>query len=418
MAPVVSLCDVGKRYRRRDPERPNSLKGLLARGLRGRAKSTGFWPFRSLSLDVAPGESLGVIGPNGAGKTSLLRVIGGILPATEGHVSVRGRLGALIDLGAGYSGDLTGRENAVFNGIVAGLTRRRVEDQMHDIVAFAGLSKAIDEPLRTYSAGMKLRLAFSVAVHAEPDVLLVDEVLAVGDVGFQKQCIERIEQLRSRGCAVVLVSHDPELIQRHCGRALWLRPDERPVLGPAEVVTSEFVASFSRETARRSPETASVRTLPGGTTLELGVNRMGSLEGEVTEVRLNRNVLEHVVIRTGGALTVDVSYAQRVPVESFVCTVTVLRERIKLFAARCVCAAQGELELRGTGTLRLQLPRLDLVAGSYEIEVGLYPADFRYAYDYHWNAYRLRVEGEADEGYFQVPASWSTVAAAGEQSTE
>lgn len=416
IAPVVALQDVGKRYRRRDPSRPNSLKGLLVAGRTPWSKSEGFWPFRHLSLELQPGEALGVIGPNGAGKTSLLRVIGGILPASEGRVSVSGRLGALIDLGAGYSGDLTGKENAIFNGVVAGLTRREVQDRMRDIIEFAGLERTIDEPLRTYSAGMKLRLAFSVAVHATPELLLVDEVLAVGDVGFQKRCIERIEQLRARGCSVVLVSHDPDLIRRHCGRALWLRPDEVPVLGSAEVVTSEFVASFARETARRSSATSPARVLPGGTTLALGVNRMGSLESEILEVQLNRRASEQVSIHSGGSLSIDVTYARRVPLASFVCTVTLLRDSNKLIVARCVCGGDGEIRACDTGTLRLHVPRVDLAAGCYDVEIGLYPTDFRYAYDYHWNAYRLTVEGDASEGYFQVPASWSEVAPSGERS--
>lgn len=142
---------------------------------------------------------------------------------------------------------------------------------------------------------------------------------------------------------------------------------------------------------------------------------MGSLEVEIVQIQLSPGTNERAVIRTGGCLTIDVTYAHHAPLQSFVCTITLLQERNKLIVARCVCGAEGEIRVRDTGTLRLHVPRVDLAPGAYEVEVGLYPTDFRYAYDYHWNTYRLSVDGEASEGCFQVPASWSEVAPSSEQ---
>lgn len=407
MTAAIRLTDAGKSYRRRDPRRASSLKGALALGQSLFRGAERFWPFRHLSLDVQPGEALGVIGPNGAGKTSLLRVIGGILRLDEGTLVVNGRLGGLLDLGAGYSGDLTGRDNATFNGVVAGLTRAEVHARMGEIVEFAELQHAIDAPLRTYSAGMRLRLAFSVAVHADPNVLLVDEVLAVGDVGFQKRCIDRIGQLRNDGCALVLVSHEPEVIRRHCNKALWLSPDREPLLGPAELVTNEFVSSFSRETDRRSPGPKATRVLPGGTSLAMGVNRMGSMEVEVTDLRFIGHDSEHVTLGMATGLTLELDYARTKSIGAFVCSVAFVRDGKKVAVVHCVCGDEGQLPLRDTATLRLELEQLRLMPGEYDIEVGLYPPDFRYAYDYHWAAYRATVSGDAGEGYLRVLASWT-----------
>jgi lipopolysaccharide transport system ATP-binding protein len=407
MRPAVSLLQAGKAYRRRDPRRVGSLKGALAMGQSLFRKAERFWPFRNLSLEVLPGEALGVIGPNGAGKTSLLRVIGGILPLDEGTLAVNGRLGGLLELGAGYSGDLTGRDNATFNGVIAGLTRSEVDARMADIVEFAELQHAIDAPLRTYSAGMRLRLAFSVAVHAEPEVLLVDEVLAVGDVGFQKRCIERVEELRERGCALVLVSHEPEVIRRHCSKVLWLSPDQTPVLGPAELVTNEFVASFSRETERRTKDTSSTRILPGGTELTTGVNRMGSLELELRVVRFVGHDTERASVGLGSSVTLEFEYAKHAAVDAAVCSVAFVRDSKKVLVVHCPCGDGAEIPLRDVGQLRLALPDLALMPGEYDVEVGLYPPDWRYAYDCHWEVYRLTVTGDGGEGYLRIPVSWS-----------
>lgn len=406
MEAAIRLTGAGKAYRRRDPRRVSSLKGVLALGQGLFSRTERFWPFRDLSLDVMPGEALGVIGPNGAGKTSLLRAIGGILLLDEGSLQVKGRLGGLLDLGAGYSGDLTGRDNATFNGVVAGLTRAEVRARMPAIVEFAELGHVIDAPLRTYSAGMKLRLAFSVAVHAEPDVLLVDEVLAVGDVGFQKRCIARVEELRKKGCALVLVSHEPELIRRHCDKALWLRPGQAPVLGPSDVVTTEFVSSFARETERRSLGSEAARTLRGGTVLAMGINRMGSLEVEVADLCFLGHAGERVTLEPGSTLTVEVAYERRSAIDAMVCSLAFVRDGKKVLVVSCRCGEDGEFPLRTKANLRLQLEDLPLTPGDYDVEVGLYPPDWRYAYDYHWDAYRVTIAGSSREGLVDVPARW------------
>ncbi len=200
------------------------------------------WALRDVSLDVAPGECLGIVGGNGSGKTTLLQVVAGVLRPTRGHVEVRGRVASLVDLSAGFHRDLTGHENVLVGGVLLGLTRQEVRERYDDIVAFSGLpADALEWPLSAYSAGMGLRLGFSLVAHTRPDVLLVDEVLAVGDAAFQRQCLDEVERLRSSGCAVVIVSHDLDLVRSHCQEVGVLARGELVELGPTEDALARYL---------------------------------------------------------------------------------------------------------------------------------------------------------------------------------
>jgi ABC-type polysaccharide/polyol phosphate transport system ATPase subunit len=181
-----------------------------------------FYALRNVSFEVAKGESVGIVGSNGAGKSTLLSVITGLAHPDEGTVEVNGRIAALLELGSGFHHDLTGRENIRMNASLLGFTKKETEDLFDSIVDFSGVGEFIDEPLRTYSSGMVLRLAFSVAVNVNPDVLLIDEILAVGDQSFQSKCLERIRILRDAGKTLLCVSHATSLITQFCDRAIWL----------------------------------------------------------------------------------------------------------------------------------------------------------------------------------------------------
>jgi ABC-type polysaccharide/polyol phosphate transport system ATPase subunit len=213
------------------------------------------WALRDVDLTIQQGECVGVIGGNGSGKTTLLQVIAGVLRPTRGRVSVRGRVASLVDLSAGFHRDLTGHENVLVGGVLLGLTRREVRDRYDDIVEFSGLpAEALDWPLAAYSAGMGLRLGFSLVAHTEPDVLLVDEVLAVGDAGFQAQCLDRVEALRSGGCAVVIVSHDMDLVVDHCQSVARLDRGELVAVGPTEEVVAAYIEAGGRPDAARAEQ--------------------------------------------------------------------------------------------------------------------------------------------------------------------
>lgn len=246
MRTAISLRGVGKRFRVEHAHRPHTLHEALTRGFGRLQPADTFWALRDVDLDVEAGSSLGLIGANGAGKSTLLRLIARVGRPDTGTIDVDGHLSALLDLGAGFHPDLTGRENVMVNGVIIGMTRAEVEQRFDDIVAFAELEAFIDNPMRTYSTGMRMRLAFSLAVLAEPSVLLVDEVLAVGDMAFQEKCTDRIAELRARGCTMLLCSHNNELILELCDKAALLETGRLTEVGPAGAVLDAYTRASRR----------------------------------------------------------------------------------------------------------------------------------------------------------------------------
>ncbi len=230
MGVAVEVAGLGVRFRRR---------GHRAKmfGLRGPK----FWALQDIDFTVEPGEALGVIGRNGSGKTTMLQTIAGVIPPTVGAVSTAGRVSALVELSAGVSRDLTTRENLQLQGVLLGMSRAEVRSRWDEIVAFTGLGEdVLDAPVRTLSQGMILRLGFSIVVHTDPAILLVDEVLAVGDEAFQAQCVARVAELRRGGCAVVLVSHDLDLVARVCDRTALFELGRMTAIGPTDEVVDRY----------------------------------------------------------------------------------------------------------------------------------------------------------------------------------
>jgi ABC-type polysaccharide/polyol phosphate transport system ATPase subunit len=239
---IVRFEKVGKAFRRFEHQ-PFLLRNMLLR-LTGRAaRPKEFWPLRDVSFEIRQGETVGVIGQNGAGKSTLLRLVAGACFPTEGRVSVRGRVAPLLALGAGFQPDMTGRECAEINATALGLSKHEILDRMDTITAFAELDDFLDTPTRFYSSGMLARLGFAVAVHTTPDLLLVDEVLAVGDHNFQKKCVDKIEELRREGTTILLVSHAAPSVQQLCDRALWLRDGHLVADGAPGPIVAEYLRS-------------------------------------------------------------------------------------------------------------------------------------------------------------------------------
>jgi lipopolysaccharide transport system ATP-binding protein len=246
MDSAVVVTKVGKTYRRYHPDRPGTIQEAVARGLRRLRHVERFWGLRDVTFTVSPGKAVGIIGANGSGKSTLLRLIGGVGRPDEGKIEVAGRVGALLDLGAGFHPDLTGWENAILAGIISGLTRKEVFARLDAIVAFAEVGDAMENPIRTFSSGMQMRLAFAVAVHTVPEVLLMDEVLSVGDVAFQSKCLDRIAEIRATGCSILLVSHEGSTIQDFCDEAIWLHEGTLMASGPAKDIVRRYT-NFMRD---------------------------------------------------------------------------------------------------------------------------------------------------------------------------
>ena len=231
------------------PRESRALKDLVV--ARHRARGTDVWALRDVSFAVEPGSAVGLVGRNGSGKTTALRLLSGIVKPTSGHVAVGGRVGSLLELGAGFHPDLTGRENVYLNGSIHGLRRAAIREKLDEIVTFAGLEEFIDLPVRTYSSGMYMRLGFAIASHIEADVLLLDEVFAVGDEAFQRKCFGKIFEFKQRGGTIVFVSHDAGAVERLCDRAVLLSGGLVAFDGP----THEAVVAYRRLLAgERNPE--------------------------------------------------------------------------------------------------------------------------------------------------------------------
>jgi lipopolysaccharide transport system ATP-binding protein len=259
--PVVVLEEVSKVFRTAPGQR-EGLKTLLLnpRLLVGGRQAEGFRAVDRVSLEVYRGEMFGLIGRNGAGKSTVLGLMGAILRPTSGQVTVEGRIAPLLELGVGFTHELTGRENIVLNGVLLGMRRREVDARSESIIEFSGLRDFIDQPLKTYSSGMQMRLGFSIAVHSDPDLLLIDEVLAVGDAEFQRRCLERVAELRRGGVTIVFVSHDLQTVEATCDRVGWLDRGKLVAVGaPADVV-----ARYRAETGDASPRPSRLEILARG----------------------------------------------------------------------------------------------------------------------------------------------------------
>lgn len=403
MCAAILVENLGKRFNRYHTEKPVTLMEAALSSLRKIRPIDDFWALRGICFEVAAGEMLGVIGHNGAGKSTLLQLLGKVAYPTEGRIKMRGRVGALLDLGAGFHGDLTGRENVFVTAIVAGLRQREVAHRFDQIVEFAELEGFIDNPTRTYSTGMMMRLAFSVAVHTNPRILLVDEFLSVGDIAFQNKCLSRVDQMKEQGCAIVLVSHDVSQVEKMCDRALWLKQGTVMAYGEPTVVAGQYTMEMQSRTQKLTPD-RSPHLTSSGQELRVNENRFGSLEAEISDVRL----LPTSTLESGNELSVEIDYHSHSIFENAIFSVSITQESGEL----CLDVNTLEMDipnvrLQPQGTLRLIIGRVDLSGGRYFVDVGMYEQDWSYAYDYHWHVYPLTVSSQrSSKGILQPPMRW------------
>jgi len=236
---VIKAEKIGIHYRIYHRQ-ARSLKTAVIDLMRRKYSYEKFWALRDITFEVKKGEMLGIVGRNGSGKSSLLKILSGIYGPDEGRFTIDGRASALIELGAGFHPELTGSENVILNGAILGYTREEMDAKYNDIVDFSGVVKFMDSPVKNFSSGMQLRLGFSVAVHSDPDVMLIDEVLAVGDRQFKDKCYGKIEEFRRNGATIVFVSHDMQEIRKYCDRCMWLHEGEIKSIGKPEKITKDY----------------------------------------------------------------------------------------------------------------------------------------------------------------------------------
>jgi len=447
--PAIEMKNVTKVYRRYSGRQFATLKSaLLQRSiLRDLSPTETFPALQDVSFTVQPGITYGVIGRNGSGKSTALKLVAGITKPTSGTVHVDGRISALIELGAGFHPEISGRENVFINGIMLGLSKRQIAERFDEIVEFAELENFIDGPVKTYSSGMYMRLGFAVAIHVDPDLLLVDEVLAVGDEAFTHKCLDKFAEFRRRGKTILLVTHSLGVVERFCDEALWLdRGRARAHGDPKRVVdayltaveegeeellattTARAVAAASSvageapvptagESAIAGPADATATGPADGAKPENGIQdmflasegRWGSREVEITKVDLTGQDGEaSFVYHSGDPVSIRLTVKAAVPVDDFVFG-------ISLFNADGVCCygtntyiedmSPGRLE--GDVSVAFDIAALDLVEGTYKLDVAVHKRD-GYPYDYHRLLYTFRVKSRThDVGIYRPSHRWS-----------
>ena len=432
---AIEVVHASKVYRRFSRRRQfSTLKSaLLSRSLiRNLRPDETFSAVSDVSFTVPVGRTLGVIGRNGSGKSTLLKLIAGITKPTTGSVRVNGRISALIELGAGFHPEISGRENVFINGIMLGLSKREIASRFDEIVEFAEMKDFIDAPVKTYSSGMYMRLGFAVAIHVDPDVLLVDEVLAVGDEGFTHKCLDKFAEFKRRGKTILLVTHALGLVERFCDDALWMDSGQMKGMGDPKRVVGAYITDVevseehqlaaadakARDSATTvSPDEPASAVLPDNPIETAAApadmfrateGRWGSREIEITEVQLSGadGVPAHV-FHSGQPLTVRIALRSPIENDDFVIGIGIFNaEGVCCYGTNTNLEELNSVRILGDAEARFTIDSLDLVEGTYKLDVAVHKLD-GYPYDYHRLLYTFRVKSRTkDVGIYRPRHAW------------
>ena len=449
--PAIELDHVSKAYRRHGHRRQFAtlksalLTGSLVKHLR---PDESFSALSDVSLTVAKGVSYGVVGRNGSGKSTLLKLVAGITKPTTGVVRIKGRVSALIELGAGFHPEISGRENVFINGVMLGLSRREITRLFDEIVEFAELEDFIDAPVKTYSSGMYMRLGFAVAIHVNPDILLVDEVLAVGDEGFSLKCLDKFAEFKRRGKTILLVTHGLSMVERLCDEALWLEAGRNRTTGDPKRVVQAYLTDVEQaedqhlaaedakaqqtpvtlappapvseavveDVAPPAPEqsTAAPRIEAAGNDQPLAnmsvakEGRWGSGTVRIEKVTLEGDHGPAHVFHTGEPLTIRMQVSAAHPVDDFAFGISIFStDGVCCYGTNTDIEDMESQSLEGEGEVVFAIERLDLVEGTYKIDVAVHKRD-GFSYDYHRLLYTFRVKSRTkDVGIYRPSHVWS-----------
>ena len=391
-AEVIRVERVAKLFRRTLPgDRLRTLKSALV----GRSLTRGLKPEEAIAaleevdFTVARGEAFGVIGGNGSGKSTLLKLVAGMLRPSQGRITVTGRVAALIELGAGFHPEISGRENVFINGAVLGLTRKQIERRYADIVEFAGLGDFMEEPVKNYSSGMYVRLGFAIAVHTDPDILLVDEVLAVGDEAFAHRCLRRIEELLAAEKTLLLVSHSLDLVEGVCDRVLWLDHGQQRLVGEPRRVIDAYRQEVAAQEGEQHLAAKREREQAGeAVSQEL---RWGSREAEIVSLRLLAGGEERYHVESGEDLVFEIRARADRPLADFVFGIAVATPRgYEVWGTNTDLEGYVSLQLAGEATVRLACPAMRLGPGEYVVDVAVHSKEGA-PYDYQKQALTFTV---------------------------
>ena len=389
---AVSVENVWK-YFRLYHEKNQYLKSTLLRGRRARYDE--FWALKGVDFEIPFGSTFGIIGSNGSGKSTLLKCLAGILSPDKGSVSCNGRMAALLELGAGFHPDLSGRENIYLNGAILGMTRSEIDRKLEEIIDFSGLEKFVDTPVKNYSSGMVVRLGFAVATNVDPEILIIDEVLAVGDESFQHRCHEKIESFRQEGRTIILVSHGLMQVAQLCSTVAWLEKGVIQEIGPSYEVIGKY-AGQSHDAAPKAEG-------------EIG-ERWGSHEAEITRAEfVNADGVPVHVLKSGEPISLQIDYTAHMPIKEPVFGIRITHlHGTNVWGSNTKRMGFQPATLNNSGTITLNIPDLPILAGTYDLTIALTDQHETYEYD-HWER-RVRFDvvqyNSFDEGLIQIEANW------------
>lgn len=402
MSTAVSVQGVSKRFRLYH-ERNQSLKAAVLR--HGRASYEEFWALRDVSFEVEQGTTFGLVGHNGSGKSTLLKLLAGVYRPTSGSIVSTGRISALLELGAGFHGDLTGRENIHLNGAILGMSRKQIDAAMDEIIDFAGIGEFIDAPVKVYSSGMYVRLGFSIAVTVDPEILIVDEIIAVGDEEFQRKCFDHLYELRKRGTTIVLVSHAMGLVSDLCDRGVWLDHGTVQEVGEIRDVVDGYLDAVNSHESEDSAATVEEPVEPG---------RRGSGEIRVTGLDfLDADGAPTTFLSPGEPCTVRMHFHAKAALDDLVFGLGFVHESGVTAAGPNSGGGGRTISARpGDGVVEYALPRLPLQAGLFRVSTAI--VDRGHVYDFVDRGYDLKVRASSsvdEPGLTRFFGTWSVTEA-------
>ncbi len=395
MASAITVDHVSKAFRLYD-ERNQSLKAAVMR--RGRARFEEFTALDDVSIEIDAGETFGFIGENGSGKSTLLKCIAKILRPDSGWISVEGKISALLELGAGFHPELSGRENVYLNGSILGLSKKELDHRFDDIVEFAGLERFIDTAVKNYSSGMYVRLGFSVAINVNPDVLLVDEVLAVGDEAFQRRCADKFSEFKQAGKTIVIVSHGLGAVRTMCDRVLWLEHGIARAVGESAEVIDEYLGAVHHVAVGKSDGVA-----------------WGTGEATLDRVELiGASGCPTDAVRTGDAVTFRIHYTAREAIPQPLFCLALSTNQGVLVTAPTSREFGLELDqLRPSGAIDVEIPSLQLLPGAYEASMSLWDQSVLHEFHHRDRALHFNVltgtPVQRSAGVLALPSTWRAV---------
>jgi len=422
---AIEINDVWKKYRIYH-DMAFTLKERVL--FSNRHRYDDLWALKGLTLTIEKGRAVGLIGPNGSGKSTLLKLLTRIIYPDRGSIEINGKVSSLLELGAGFHPDFSGLENIYMNAAIFGMTRRQIDHKLDDIVAFSELGDFIDSPVRTYSSGMYMRLAFAVAINVEPDVLLIDEILAVGDENFQKKCFKKMQEFKEQKCTLVVVSHAMNDIQKVCDEVIWLKEGEPQLIGDTDYVidqyrnamldtpatpmriSSESAAPASKTHPHGEPSGYKQHDLGGRQEVGVTPNRWGSREAEIYDVEItNLQDQKVTVFNYGEDVVVRYSYRINSDIQDVVFGFGIfMLDGTRCYGTNSQIADAGmpSLNQGKEGVVAMRLSHLYLADGEYVVNIAMHSKE-GIAYDYHHRLYGFQIRsGSKDIGIVRPEVGW------------